>query len=787
MFRTNLAIGLISAAIIAFQLVLMQILSYIQWYHFAYMIISVALLGFGAAGTFLTVFRKKLQRNYALIFPLLLFITGILMSIVVIIANTETVRFDSLLIFHDFRYAGRLVATYFIFFLPFFTGALAIGMSFLKFAGKIGKIYFSNLVGSGIGGIIALLLMQFVLPQQLPLIIAVIALAGGFVSFPKNAGKLLQSVALVSIVVLPAVLFIPYKLKPSEYKDISKTLLLPDATVEYEKSSPYGLVQVVSSPVLRYAPGVSLGYRGTFSVQKAVFNNGNWNGFLIPATDREETSILDFTPQSLPYQIAKNEKVLILDAATGENVALALSHNVTEIVATEANAAIFSLLQHSFATYDQVKLRHTLSRTFLVSDTSGYQLIELPVIGSFFGNSGLNAVESHFELSIEAFHDMWDRLADNGMISVSCWMDYPVRNAYRLLAVIDRLLKEKKIKHPEKHIIAIRSWCAVAFFVNKSEFSRNQEIQAQQFCNDMMFDPLLMPGSTAIDTGSFNVLQDTSFFRNIKRLLSSEEEKNAFFKEYPYRIQPVTDNRPFFFQHIRWSGIQQVISSFRKGGLPFLELGYLLVLFTFVQILFIAGFFIIVPLFFKRWKSKDKFRVFFYFSGIGLAYMFVEIVFIQHFTFYFGQAIYAAAASISMLLIASGLGSYYSVFLQITKKILFLIPIIIGVVLLIYSFLLPTVLSLTIGVALPLKIFISIVLTGIPGFLLGIPFPAGIKYLSEKRQADIPRAWAFNGYFSVISTALATIIAVEAGYVLLLLIAGVTYALAGLSYSRQKN
>ena len=166
--RIHVAIGLISAAIIAFQLVLMQILSYIQWYHFAYMIISIALLGFGAAGTFLTLFRENLRQNYNRLFPLLLFITAILMPLVVLVANAEPVRFDSLLIFHDLRYADRLIATYFIFFLPFFTGALAIGMSFLKFSGKIGKIYFSNLIGSGIGGIIALLLMQFFLPEQLP-------------------------------------------------------------------------------------------------------------------------------------------------------------------------------------------------------------------------------------------------------------------------------------------------------------------------------------------------------------------------------------------------------------------------------------------------------------------------------------------------------------------------------------------------------------------------------------------------------------------------------------------
>ena len=466
MFRTTSAIGLVSAAIIAFQLVLMQILSYVQWYHFAYMIISIALLGFGAAGTFLTIFRQWLLQNYSRIFPLLLFLTAILMSIVVVVSGFEAVRFDSLLIFQDIRYSGRLLVSYLIFFLPFFTGALAIGMSFLKFSDQIGKIYFSNLVGSGFGGIIALFLMQSLHPEHLPTIIAGIAITGGFIALPKNAGKFLLSTAVASFLILTIIGFNPVQLKPSEYKDISKSLLLPDAAIEFEKSSPSGLVQIISSPVLRYAPAVSLHYSEPFPVRKAVFNNGDWIGYLVPK-DLRKTSILNYTPQSLPYHIEKIDKALILDAGTGENIALALSHNVTQIIATEANSEIFSLIQNSFPDQNEVKLQQTLARTLLVSDRSNYDLIQLPIIGSFFGNSGLNAVEIRYELTIEAFHEMWERLTNKGMICLSCWMDYPARNSYKLLATVNQLFEEENIEDSDKHLIALRSWSAVTFLIKK--------------------------------------------------------------------------------------------------------------------------------------------------------------------------------------------------------------------------------------------------------------------------------------------------------------------------------
>ncbi len=202
LIHINAAIGLISAAIVAFQLILMQILSYVQWYHFAYMIISIAMLGFGAAGTLLTIFRKKLERNYEAIFPFLLIITAILIPAVVGMANSNAIRFDSLLIFQDSRHIGRLILTYFIFFLPFLTGALAIGLSFSKFADRIGKIYFSNLIGSGIGGIIALGFMQWIIPEQQPFFVALLAFLAGMVAIPKNAKPFLRITLPFSAIIL---------------------------------------------------------------------------------------------------------------------------------------------------------------------------------------------------------------------------------------------------------------------------------------------------------------------------------------------------------------------------------------------------------------------------------------------------------------------------------------------------------------------------------------------------------------------------------------------------------
>ncbi len=120
----------------------MQILSIVQWYHFAYMVISVALLGFGAVGTLLSLFRKKLLNQFQIIFPLLLILTGITMSLVVRLAQIEFFRFDTYLAFTDYIQFLKLLITYLLFFIPFCLGALSIGLVFIKHPEIIGKLYF---------------------------------------------------------------------------------------------------------------------------------------------------------------------------------------------------------------------------------------------------------------------------------------------------------------------------------------------------------------------------------------------------------------------------------------------------------------------------------------------------------------------------------------------------------------------------------------------------------------------------------------------------------------------
>src|SRR5258705_11969068 len=184
--RLLLSLGILSAAIIAFQLALMQVLSVVQWHHFAYMVISVALLGFGASGTVLALFRQRLIKHIRFLLPVLMISCGIAMSLVTDISQLSFIRFDSYLLFAEYSHIGRLLLTYLLFFIPFLFGALAIGLIFDHYIAAIGKIYFANLLGSATGGLLLLALIWFVSPGRLPAFISCLPVIAGAMIIPAG-------------------------------------------------------------------------------------------------------------------------------------------------------------------------------------------------------------------------------------------------------------------------------------------------------------------------------------------------------------------------------------------------------------------------------------------------------------------------------------------------------------------------------------------------------------------------------------------------------------------------
>jgi len=792
--RLLFALGLLSVAIIAYQLALMQMLSVTQWHHFAYMIISIAMLGFGASGTIIAIARKWLVKRSDWIIPLLMLLSGLSMIIMFPISRLDFVQFDVYVLFTEIRQFPRLAANYIIFFLPFFFGALAIGLIFIIHAKKIGTYYFSNLIGSGVGGLLVLLIFAFVYPEQSFSIIAIFPIISGVIIISKKYRFLQYGLISLSLLLSILFFFIPPEIKISQYKSLSKTMNLPDAEIIHREPNVYGVIDVVSSPALRYAPGVSLSFTDNMPVKPSLFVNADIYGSIPKHDDKAEYNIHDYTTVALPYVMDDRDSVLVLNAATGSAISHALNNNANLVTGVIENQAVINLMKDEFSdisgnlfNHAKVDINHQESRGYLNEHygEQKYDLINMPLLDAFGGTAGLNALNEEYGFTKESFQMMWEMLNPNGVITISSWMDYPPRTTLKIFSTLVELAEENNIEDIEDHIVAIRSWGTITYVIKKTPVNFIEAEKIRSFCDDKFFDPVLLPDIQPEERVKYNTLEDDSFFDYIDEILESNKEN--LYKDYGFHIKPSTDDRPYFSQFMRLGSIPYLTDVFGPTEMPFLELGYLIVLLTLLQSLILAILFIIIPLFFLKKTGKGKLPTFLYFGALGLGYMFVEIILIQRFVLYFGHPIYAITAVISTMMLISGVGSYLSSRIKYIQQSAAKVTLLVAVLLLVYLFFLTPVLEATISSHIIIKIIVSLLLIAIPSFFMGMPFPLGIKNLSSHSESHIGWAWGINGSISVIATSLATLVAVEGGFRIVMAIALSCYFLAFVAMNLYKR
>ena len=779
-YRLMAAVALLSVALIGYQVAVIQLLSYVQWYHFANVVISVALLGFGAAGALLSIMRNRFLRKSEFYIPVLSLLSALTMLLAVDLSNSGFSQFDSYLLFTDRSQWFKLLLNCLLFFIPFLFGALALGIVFIKYVEQIGRFYFSNLVGSGIGAVLAAIIAWYFFPVSLSYAMSLFAVVAGLLMLPSGRKSFVVILSLVVGLTICYRLYNPITVKLSEYKSLSRTMNLPGAKITLEKPGPYGLVQVVTADALRYAPGLSLLFDKEVPVKSALFNNGDWYGPLDSWNRLDSFHLLDYTTMNLPYVLAERKKVLLLSAGNGLHVSHARSQDALHIDAVESHRGVNQLLLNDLAAVNDslfhqqgVSMHLTEPRTYLSSTNHKYDLIQLPQIGSFGGGVGLYAMREEYILAKEAFMKMWDLLDDNGVISITTWMDYPFRNSLKLIATLRETLNDTEVENYQNHIAAVRSWATISFIIKKSPLTDIDTTAIRKFCNQYSFDPLFLPGVRKEERTAFNGISDSTFFSYADELLSGDNEK--LYRDYGFHIRPATDDKPYFSQFLRWKSFQNLAGIFGSQTFPFLELGWLIAAISFLQVSVLAVLLIILPLFKIGWGSGKKSWTLIYFAGLGAGYMLLEIVLIQKFILFFGNPVYAAAFVICIMMLSSGAGSFYSTRLRPNRISMQRILLSIFSILFLYTFLLSPLLNMVSGNAGIIKLLVSLPIVAIPAYLMGMPFPLGLRNLAVLEERNVPWAWGINGCVSVISASLAALLAVEAGFSTVIMLAACFY------------
>jgi spermidine synthase len=807
----GLAIFCLSSAVLAYEVLLMRLLTIIQWHHFAYMIISVALLGFGAGGTAVAVWRRPLVDRFHLVFQISTALFAVSMAAAFLLA--QQVPLNPLEILWDCWQWGYLGATYLLLFLPFFWAASCIVLTFARFPERIPSLYRFDLLGAAAGSLGIIGLLSLCNPLTCLRILGIPGIiAAALISLDSTSpgGRLRAAGWLAVAVILPLAWPVDaMKLRLSEYKGLSAALRVPGARVVAERSGPLGWLTVIASPQVpfRYVPGLSLTCgSGEPPPQLAVFTDGD---ALSPITEYhaanlESLSYLDCMTSALPYHLLKRPRVLVIGAGGGADVLLGRYQGAATIDAVELDPNMIGLVQRDFADFaghlyhrDPVRIHAAEGRAFVTQTPKRYDLIQVSLLDSFAtAAAGSLGLSENYLYTVEAFQQYRRCLDDGGYLAITRWIKVPPRDSLKLFATGLVALESSGVKHPERHLALIRSWKTSTLLIKRSALTLDDVTTIRSFCEARTFDTDYFPGIRAEQTNRFNLLERSYFYEGAAALVGNTRQD--FLRRYKFAIDPATDDHPFFFQFFKWESLRELLSLEGRGGLPLLEWSYPILILTLGQALVASVLLILAPLGLRRRLRRSKqhhCRLVAYFGALGLAFLFVEMAFIQRFILFLGHPLYAVAVVLTAFLLFAGLGSRCSETLVDRLHTIHRaygreqgIALACGGIVILaatYVAILPPVLDMCLGMSALVKMVITLFLIAPLAFCMGMPFPLGLVQVGEAVPDLLPWAWGINGCASVLSSILATILAMHYGFRMVVVAAVLLYVLAaGVAWRR---
>ncbi len=753
------AVALLSAAAVGYEVLLLRLLAIAYWPHLSAMVISLALLGYGASGTLLHFLGPRLRKRPAEAFAALAALFGFLSAAA--FSLSRAIPFDPLEMAWDPRQALRLLGLYLVLALPFLAAASAVGLA-LTVGDRPHRVYLADLVGAGSGGILVLAGLLLSSPSVCLRLIAFT----GFLSAALAAGRVEGRRPLARAVPVAAGLLLAWLwpeagLRPvmSPYKPLARLLLVPGAAAAAERSGPLGTVAAVISPVvpLRHAPGLSLASPGGPPEQAAVFTDGDaMTAVAAFDGDLGRLAWLDYTPQALPYHLRPRPRVLVLGAGGGAHVLLALFHRAAAVEAVEANPQVAGIVAGDLGRFSggiygprRARLRVEGMRSSVEGRGDRWGLIDLSLL-----DDSPTAVRSPGEdhlLTVEAFGAMLDRLEGGGAISITGWTSLPPRETPKLVATAATALEKRGWVPPGDRLALVRSWNTFTLLVRREPFTPAEAAAVRAFCRERRFDVSWLPGLGAAEANRFAVLDRDYFHEAAAAILGPDRE--AFLARYKFFIGPATDDRPNFRHFFRWRSLPEFLRLRTRGGAPLADWGYLAQAATLAQAAAAGLILVILPLIPAlrgRARCRPRAGDLPYFACLGLAFILVETAFIRRLDIFLGHPLYAAAAAISSFLLGAGLGSGWGGRRpgRASRRCLAAGALAAG-----YLLLLPPALS-RLAASPPAARWGAAMAFILPlAFLMGMPFPAGLAAVGRRSPASVPWAWGVNGWASVVGAA----------------------------------
>jgi hypothetical protein len=758
-----------SCGALLLELALTRLFSVVLFYHFAFLAISIALLGLGSGGVFAYLRKPWLAR----------FETRALLS-ALCIANALAVPVVLELCLHigvslelSRNNFTRLTAIYLFSAVPFFITGIEFSVLFAREAEHIPRLYGADLAGGALACLLVVPLLNWLGgPNTILFAGALTACAGAVLAATPGARKL-------TLALTAALLLLIAGNHSSKLIDIvyAKGVFRDPAWVEFARWNAISRVEVD-----RQSNAKTIVIDADASTYIMNADPGQWEG-----TNWQRN--LMSAPPALANVLRPHGDYAIIGPGGGVDVLRAVANGSPSVTGIEINSIIANtIMRGRYADYayhlyerPEVHIHVGDGRSFIRNSKQSFDVVQMTLVDTWASTgAGAFALSENSLYTVEAFREYFEHLKPDGLVAITRWEFHQPREALRVVSVAMQALHELGVRDPARNFMVVsqgelnEDGIPVAVLAKKSAFTPEEESAVRDhMAAYRALTPIYLPSK----------FDDTPF-----SALISSNDPYAFARHYAYNVAPVNDNAPFFFFTLKLGQILGRHQGLNHGIDWKVNLGVAVLMMVLVISMAAVLAFLIVPLAVRTGRQRLGLFPLFYFVAIGLGYILVEIAFIQRFVLFLGHPTYALTVVVFLLLLSSGVGSLASR-RWLDKAGRSVLPLaLIAAVILLYVFILPWVLNALVGMAFVAKLAVSAVLLAPLGFAMGMPFPSGLRVLvssqaGKDRDNAVEWAWAMNAGSSVLGSVLAMVIAIQFGLNVTLACGAAAY-LAALLFSR---
>ena len=752
---------MISFAVLSTEISLTRMFSVMFAYHYAFLAVAIAFAGLGLGGILAQLFfsgepSKELISGMTIVYT----VFALVVSLFTIIAASSS--------------PPNFIAASILFFISFLPAGLFLATVYKSFARYSSALYGADIAGTALGSIAPISFLNGLNPIITILVasslLSITSLSLGLISLKR---KKICATAIIALLIISSALF----LSISSGKDISigsdqgKELygFLNDpafnATIVETRWSAFGRTDLVEFQNDPHSKVIFIdGGAGT----QVYHFNGDF------ADTSSTVYPLRFSTAAYPFYFSGKGSTLIVGAGGGVDVLTTLMFNFTHIHAIEINQETVDMVKEYsdfdggiYTDYSNVHVHVDEGRSFLKRMDLKYDVImfNIPVTKTIQGSSGYSMAENYL-FTTDSFKDFFNNLKDDGYLVIRAHERVEI---YKLVATaLEALMSQgKSVQEVMSQLVVAENMGHPMFpvlILKKTPFASVEATEMLAKSNELNLNPVYFPFTDSPVKQTFD--------QALVGMADGKMDLNALIvagSSNGIDIGPSSDDRPFFYKF--------------ENGLPFtlpqLLTGFI-VLVAVVTFSYLLAGGRRIYLASKKMKQvvAGKFSIFtpYYFASLGLGFMLIEVSFVQKFILFLGPPTVAISVVLFSLLLSMGIGGFFSRRGKESASLALRACLYVGIILILYVFTLPLMFNSFLSLDLSVRLIMTFVLTFPVGFLLGIPFPVGIKIVNEKFDGnDVPWMWGINGLYSLLGSTVAVIIAMLYGFSATLLAGGAVY------------